>query len=85
MQSQAYKEQLDQPGAPFNPNFLEPIAEDQPKGLWIIQGGKQDDRTVNIRSIMWPGFIFYHKKGTKKFGNLYIGDGLKNEEIHFMI
>jgi hypothetical protein len=34
---------------------------------------------------MWPGFIFYHKKGTKKFGNLYIGDGLKNEEIHFMI
>jgi radial spoke head protein 9 len=86
VQTQAYKDQLDQPGAPFNPNFLESIIDDQPRGLWTIQGGKDhDDKIITIRSIMWPGFIFYHKAGTKKFGNLYIGDGLKNEELHFMI
>lgn len=36
VQTQAYKDQLDQPGAPFNPNFLESIIEDQPRGLWTI-------------------------------------------------
>jgi hypothetical protein len=40
---------------------------------------------VTIRSLQWPGFTFYHKQGTKKFGNLYVGDGLKNDELHFMI
>jgi len=34
---------------------------------------------------MWPGFYFFPKQGSKKFGNLYIGDGLKNDELHFMI
>lgn len=28
VQTQAYKDQLDQPGAPFNPNFLESIIDD---------------------------------------------------------
>ena len=50
-------------------------------------GGDSDDsnKIVTIRSIQWPGFTFYHKQGTKKFGSLYIGDGLKNDELHFMI
>lgn len=89
VQSQTYKEQLDQPGAPFNPNFLETISDDMPRGLWTIQGGGVDtehsDRIITIRSLMWPGFVFYHKQGTKRFGNLYVGDGLKNDELHFMI
>jgi radial spoke head protein 9 len=79
---------LDLPGAPFNSHFLEPITQDLPKGLWTIQGGSEADesgRIVTIRSIMWPGFVFFHKQGTKRFGNLYIGDGIKNDELHFMI
>ena len=32
VQKQHYKDQLDQPGAPFNKKFLEPINEDLPKG-----------------------------------------------------
>ena len=32
VQSQQYKAQLDQPGTPFNPAFLEPVAEDLPRG-----------------------------------------------------
>jgi radial spoke head protein 9 len=88
VQSLTYKDQLDQPGAPFNPTFLEPIADDMPRGQWTIQGGGDADdsgRTVTIRSLQWPGFSFFHKAGTKKFGGIYVGDGLKNEQLQFMI
>ena len=36
VQNEQYKEQLDQPSAPFNAKFLEPITEDLPKGLWTL-------------------------------------------------
>ncbi len=85
MQSKQYKDQLDQPGAPFNPAFLEPISNDFPQGQWTVQSGQDDQGLVNVRSLLWPGFVFYHKRGSKKFGNLYIGDGLKNDELQFMI
>jgi hypothetical protein len=72
------------PTAPFNPNFLESACEDQPRGCWNLI---QDDRkeTVIIRSLKWPGYQFYHKQGTDKFGSFYCGDGLKNLELHFII
>lgn len=88
VQTITHKEQLDQPGAPFNAAFLEPLSDDFPRGQWTVQGGLDHDdssRIVSIRSLMWPGFTFYHKAGTKRFGNLYIGDGLKNDELQFMI
>ena len=44
-----------------------------------------DKRNVVIRSIAWPGAFFYHRLGTKKFGNVYIGEGIKNDELQFMI
>jgi hypothetical protein len=36
VQNTVAKEQLDEPGAPFNPKFLEPITDDFPKGIWSI-------------------------------------------------
>lgn len=52
VQSPEYKQQLDQPGAPFNPSFLEPLTQDLPRGQWTIHGGDHDaDRLVTIRSL----------------------------------
>lgn len=78
------KEDLDLPTAPFNPCFLESISEDNPKGCWNLV---LDDRkeTVLIRSFMWPGYQFYHKQATNKFGSFYNGDGLKCLDLHFII
>jgi len=38
-----------------------------------------------IRHNAWPGFTAYHMKGTQKHGSIYVGDGLKNDNITFMI
>lgn len=80
VQTAQYKEELDKPSAPFNPRFLEPITEDQPRGLWSIQANESNSKSI-IRSLQWPGFGFFHKHSSKKFGYLYIGDGLKNDEL----
>ncbi len=78
------KMDLDLPTAPFNPHFLDDITEDKPKGCWnIVQCEKQE--TVVIRSLMWPGYQFYHQKGTHRFGSFYVGDGLKCLDLHFII
>lgn len=86
VQTLTFKDQLDQPGAPFNPFFLEPLSDDLPRGQWTVLGASQEtSNLVSVRSLLWPGYVFYHKVGTKRFGSLYIGDGLKNDELQFMI
>eukprot|EP00347_Sterkiella_histriomuscorum_P023716 403333631 len=84
VQDSDLKQELDKPSAPFNPRFLEAIPEDSPVGVWTIQADGSNT-TVLLRNLLWPGYGFYHKAGTKKFGQMYIGDGIKNDELHFMI
>lgn len=82
VQSLEKKAALDEPAASFNSKFLEDAGEDQPKGTWTLQ--KRTDY-IHIRSLKWPGYMFFHKLGSNKFGGMYIGDGLKNLELHFIV
>lgn len=41
--------------------------------------------TALVRSLQWPGYQFFHKLHTSRFGAIYVGDGLKNLEIHFIV
>lgn len=84
VQTQEKRAALDEPTAPFNPQFLEAASDDQPKGCWTLQRDERQETTV-VRSLMWPGYSFYHKSGTRNFGAIYIGDGLKNLELHFIV
>ena len=38
-----------------------------------------------VRSLQWPGYQFFHTLESSRFGAMYIGDGLKNLEIHFIV
>jgi len=84
VQTIAKKKLLETPEVPFRNDFLENIAREKPAGCWSLQ---QDERhqTVIIRSLIWPGYHFFHKAMTRKFGGIYIGDGLKNAEVHFIV
>lgn len=80
VQSEYNKAALDLPSAPFNKNFLESISGDKPKGCWNFLN-TQPSQNVLGRSLLWPGYHFYHHLGSNKFGSIYIGDGLKNLEL----
>jgi radial spoke head protein 9 len=83
VQSEASKIRLDEPSAPFSSRFLESISEDQPKGCWNFQLDLHKETALG-RSLLWPGYHFYHILNRNKFGSVYIGNGLKNLELQFM-
>jgi len=65
-------------------SFLDDIVIDKPEGQWSVQKD-QSGRVAILRNLLWPGFFAYHKAGTKQFGSIYIGEGLKNAELPFML
>ena len=75
---------IDRDEAVFNPNFLDDISLDFPKGAWSLL--KDTTETVAIvRSQLWPGYYAYHRARTPIFGGVYIGNGIKNLDIAFLI
>jgi radial spoke head protein 9 len=69
----------------YNHDFLDSVSEDLPKHTWSIL--KDGTETVaNLRSLLWPGFYAYHKVNTgSHFGSIYIGDGIRSNDLPFMI
>lgn len=65
-------------------DFLDPLSDDIPKGCWSIQYQKGAS-CVALRSLVWPGAVFYHAIGTPAYGHVYVGNGLKNNDLIFML
>jgi len=75
---------LEKRGMVKSTQFLDPISEDTPSGVWSLQSSP-DERTVSIRSLLWPGYFFFHRVNSNSYGGAYFGDGKKNAAILFMI
>lgn len=54
-------------------------------GCWSMQQESAGGRLVLLRSLLWPGYVFFHQVSKAKFGSLYIGSGLKNIDLPFML
>ena len=65
-------------------DFLDVIAGDVPSGTWSLQQDRGGS-VVYIRNLLWPGFVFYHVPGTRKFGHVYFGLVNKNLDLPFML
>jgi len=84
VQQKEKRDGIEKDDAIFKANFLDDPALDQPVGQWSIQKDSNGNVAM-IRSYLWPGYFGYHKVGTKKFGGVYIGEGLKNLELPFTL
>uniref|UniRef100_A0A3B1JDF2 Radial spoke head protein 9 homolog n=1 Tax=Astyanax mexicanus TaxID=7994 RepID=A0A3B1JDF2_ASTMX len=72
--------------ANLNPSidFLDPLSEDIPKGSWIVHF-EHGNRVCTIKSLVWQGLTFFNLPMTPWHGYLYMGDGLKNVDLSFML
>lgn len=68
----------------FRSDFLESIADDEIQGSWSVQPDTTKSQVI-IKSLLWPGYLAYHKLKSKIFGGVYIGDGTKNVDLPFML
>ncbi|MBN3322303.1 RSPH9 protein, partial [Atractosteus spatula] len=65
-------------------DFLDSIEEDIPKGSWSLQFEKGHSVVV-LRNLLWLGLTFYHVPMTPQHGYIYMGTGLKNMDLPFML
>lgn len=68
----------------FNDDFLDVLSADRPKQCWSIMLDCTQS-VVIVRNQMWPGFFAYHRCNTSVYGSLYIGDGICNSDLPFML
>lgn len=65
-------------------DFLDALIDDVPKGSWTLQHGSGGS-SVLVKSLIWPGFTFFHAPNTDRHGYIYNGIGQRNADLAFML
>ncbi|EGD80944.1 hypothetical protein PTSG_01527 [Salpingoeca rosetta] len=63
-------------------DFMDSISDDIPKNCWSIQY-QNGSKAVVLRSLIWPGFVFFHTPNSPLFGHAYVGTGQRNNDLIF--
>lgn len=78
------KAALAKPGLVRESDFMDPLTADQPSGAWSLTYDPSHT-LATLRSFYWPGYFFFSKVGKGEFGGVYVGDGLPNLDLAFML
>jgi len=79
---------IDRGEAYYTTDFLETVdvnhSEDFIKNAWSIQSDVTGT-LATLKSHYWPGFMAYHRCNTDIVGFVYMGDGICNSNLPFMV
>ncbi|KAG7305862.1 hypothetical protein JYU34_008404 [Plutella xylostella] len=75
---------LTRPDYNYSMDFLDSIDRDIPSGCWNLSL-EQSGTVVYLKSLYWPGIMYFHKLKTPDAGFLYIGNGRKNWDVPFLL
>ena len=70
--------------ATYTTEFLDTVSSDEPKNAWSVQRD-QTGTVATLRSQLWPGFMAYHRCNTTVCGFVYLGSGICNTNLAFML
>ena len=70
--------------AVYNMDGMDCVADDFPKKSWSIQVDATGTVTT-LKSHLWPGLFSFHKCNTEMWGCVYMGDGIRNNNLPFMV
>jgi radial spoke head protein 9 len=77
------KDQLERNEGVLQTDIFDSLASDKPKSAWTIQF--RTACMVTVKSLLWPGYTFFHLGLTPGFWGVYIGDGVMNKDLPFML
>lgn len=82
--SVAIKDMIARGEATYSSECQDCVADDLPKNSWTIH---QDatSTVATLKSLLWPGLYAFHRCNTNISGFVYLGDGLRNDNLPFMI
>ncbi len=61
-----------------------PSLADDVRGAWALQHDPFKGIAI-LRSLVYPGYFFYYSSPEVAWGGLYVGDGLQNCDLVFML
>jgi radial spoke head protein 9 len=70
--------------ASYTTGFKDSVSIDTPKQSWSVQRD-MTGTVATLRSHLWPGFMAYHRCNTNICGHFYMGDGICNVNLPFMV
>jgi len=59
------------------------LAKD-PRGTWTVRFDELQGKAL-LRSMIWLGYTFYFDARTCEYGGLYVGTGVRNNDLIFML
>lgn len=65
-------------------DFLDTLSQDPIKDSWSVQTDESKTE-ITIRSLLWPGYVAYHRANSTVFGGVYLGTGIQNYDLPFMV
>lgn len=65
-------------------DFMDEISKDPIKQSWSIQTDESSTE-ITIRSLLWPGYVGYHRTNSCVFGGAYMGTGICVHDLVFML
>lgn len=68
----------------YSMDFLDSIDQDIPNGCWNLSL-EQNGSVAYLKSLYWPGMMYFHKVKTPDAGFLYVGNGRKNFDVPFLL
>jgi radial spoke head protein 9 len=78
------KEWIEREDSVFYHEVFDSIDRDFPSGQWSIQVEPTGKASL-LRNLQWLGYFSFHRLGSKTYGGVYIGEGLKNSDFPFMV
>lgn len=63
---------------------MDSLNNDPIKESWSVQTDESKTE-ITIRSQVWPGYVAYHRVNSPVFGGAYLGTGLMNFDLPFIV
>lgn len=60
------------------------VLSKDPRGTWTVRYDELLGRAM-VRSLVWLGYTFYFDSRTLNFGGMYVGTGVRNNDLIFML
>lgn len=64
--------------------FLDSLTQDLPVGAWAVRD-EAKGVNVHLRSLIWIGYAAFHVPRTQFYGGLYLGHGVRNADLPFLL
>ena len=70
--------------AVYSSDFQDSVAAEVPFNSWSIHNDVTGT-LATLKSHLWPGYMSYHRVNTNIHGYFYMGDGICNKNLAFML